>query len=280
MTKSEAVRAPRLRLDEVEMHSVEHDKKWYRKRLKELQLQMLRVQRAYHRLGLRGVLVFEGWDAGGKGGCIRRLTERLDPRGFDVHAIGAPSVVEIGRHHLRRFWQRLPHPGGIAIFDRSWYGRVLVERVEEFTHEAAWSRGYREINEFERMLLDDGVRLAKIFLHISADEQLERFGERLQNPYKRWKLTTEDFRNRAKRTAYSAAIEDMFDETSTERAPWYVIGANYKWYARIRVMELAVQTLGAGVELTTPMADPEVVAVAAEYGLGLNGPVPEPEPTP
>jgi polyphosphate kinase 2 (PPK2 family) len=255
------------------MHSLSHSKKWYRNRVEALQLEMLRVQRAYHRLGLRGVLVFEGWDAGGKGGCIRRLVERLDPRGFNVHAIGAPSVVEIGRHHLRRFWQRLPHPGGIAIFDRSWYGRVLVERVEEFTPEEAWRRGYREINEFERQLVDDGVRIAKVFLHISDEEQLERFGERLRNPYKRWKLTTEDFRNRAKRGAYSMAIEEMFDETSTERAPWHLVGADYKWYARTRVLEIAIETLGRGVDLSTPIADPEVVSMAAAHGLKLKGPV-------
>lgn len=267
---------PQLHLNEVEMRRHEHGKKWYETRVKELQLEMLRVQRAYHRLGLRGVLVFEGWDAGGKGGCIRRLVEKLDPRGFEVHAIGAPTTSESGRHHLRRFWQRLPRPGCISIFDRSWYGRVLVERVEEFTPERAWRRGYREINEFERTLVDDGVRVAKFFLHISDEEQLERFGERLRDPYKRWKLTKDDFRNRAKRGAYSVAIEEMFAETSTHRAPWHLIGADFKWYARTRVLEIAIETLGRGVDLSTPMADPEVVAIAAELGLGLNGPVDTP----
>lgn len=274
MASSESPSRPTpLRLESVDMPRLRKRKRWYRHRVEELQLEMLRLQRAYHRQGLRGVLVFEGWDASGKGGCIRRLVERLDPRGFNVHAIGAPTSVEIGRHHLRRFWQRLPHPGGLAIFDRSWYGRVLVERVEEFTPESAWRRGYREINEFERTLVDDGIRIAKVFLHISADEQLERFGERLRNPYKRWKLTVEDFRNRGKRVHYEAAINEMFERTSTDLAPWHVIGADYKWHARVRVLETAIQALGAGVDVGTPMADPEVVRVAREFGLAPNGDV-------
>jgi polyphosphate kinase 2 (PPK2 family) len=262
---------PGIRLADLDMPRIRKRKQWYRRRVEDLQLQMLRLQRAYHRQGLRGVLVFEGWDASGKGGCIRRLVERLDPRGFNVHAIGAPSQVELGRHHLRRFWQRLPHPGGLAIFDRSWYGRVLVERVEEFTPEPDWRRGYREINEFERTLVDDGVRLAKVFLHISDAEQLERFGERLRNPYKRWKLTVDDFRNRSKRDAYEAAIEEMFNRTSTDLAPWHVIGADFKWHARVRVLEVALEALGEGVDTGTPLADPDVVRIAREHGLSPGG---------
>ena len=149
------------------------------------------------------------WDTAGKGGVVRRLGWALDPRSFKVHPISAPDEHERAEHYLQRFWRHLPHKGQIVVFDRSWYGRVLVERVEGFATEAEWRRAYREINEFERVLTDSGVRLIKLFLHITPDEQVRRFRDRLINPIKRWKLSYEDFRNRARQSDYVVAIEDI-----------------------------------------------------------------------
>ncbi len=264
------LQAKKIRIGDVDMDIKRHEKRWYEERVAELQLEMLRIQQAYYRQKRRAMLVFEGWDAGGKGGAIRRLTSRLDPRGVRVHAIGAPSREEQGKHYLYRFWNRLPKLGNIAVFDRSWYGRVLVERVEGFTDEAGWKRSFDEINEFERLLVDDGVRVVKFFLHVSKDEQLKRFEERLQDPFKRWKLTADDFRNRDKWEAYERAIDEMFAKTSTTFAPWNAIAGNYKWHARTSVLELAAAALGDGVDLSEPIADPEVVDLAhREYGFGL-----------
>ncbi|MBL28061.1 MAG: polyphosphate kinase [Rhodospirillaceae bacterium] len=260
---------PRLKDLDLELGRSIVDKETYERQLSALQIQVLRVQQAYFHQGLRGIIVFEGWDAGGKGGCIRRLTEKLDPRGFQVWPIAAPTPEEIGRHYLHRFWTRLPTPGTLAIFDRSWYGRVLVERVEGFAEESAWKRAYGEINEFERMLIDDGIRIVKLFLHISPEEQLERFTERLENPFKRWKLTADDLRNRQKRPDYEKAINAMFRKTSTERAPWHGIPANQKWYARVSVLDTIATTLGAGIDLAPPPINPEIVRGARKM-LGLD----------
>jgi polyphosphate kinase 2 (PPK2 family) len=234
-----------------------------------LQNRMLAVQQAYYHQRLRAVIVFEGWDASGKGGSIRRLTARLDPRGYKVWPIGVPSADEQGRHYLFRFWARLPEPGTIAIFDRSWYGRVLVERIERLIDEPTWRRAYGEINEFEHMLIADGVRVVKLFMHITGDEQLSRFVERLRNPVKRWKLTWDDLRNRARWDDYAAAYEEMFDRTSTAAAPWTLIPADQKWTARVRVLEEVVAQLGHGVKIEPPPLDPEVVE-AAEQALGVS----------
>ncbi len=179
-------------------HRLPH-KEAYEHELDRAQIDMLKVEQAYRVNGLRGIVVFEGWDAGGKGGAIQRLTARLDPRQVQVHEIGKPSPDEQARHYLWRFWQRLPLPGNIAVFDRSWYGRVLVERVERLTPEPDWRRAYREIVEFERMLVDDGVRLVKLFLHVSAEEQLKRLAERIACPNQQGKNTAADFRNYARR---------------------------------------------------------------------------------
>lgn len=225
---------------------------------------MLTIQQAYYHEKRRAVIVFEGWDAAGKGGTIRRLVERLDPRGVRVWPIGAPSAEEQGKHYLYRFWSRLPEPGTIAIFDRSWYGRVLVERVEGFAKKAEWTRAYEEINEFERLLIDDGIALSKIFLHITPEEQLRRFAERLANPNKRWKLTVEDVRNHQRWRAYMDAMHDMFDETSTKVAPWTAIHADKKWIARVKAIETIVETLGDGVDLRPPPIDPKVRRFAEE----------------
>ncbi len=259
----------KIRLDQLDMKARFATQAEYEARLAELQRRMLHVQQAYYHEKRRAVILFEGWDAAGKGGAIRRLIEPLDPRGCIVWPIGPPTPDEQGRHYLYRFWTRLPVPGTLAVFDRSWYGRVLVERVEGLVRHKAWRRAYDEINEFERMLTDDGVRVVKLFLHITADEQLRRFAERLRNPYKRWKLTEEDIRNREKGSEYLEAIEEMFDRTSTERAPWRAIAANYKWQARTAVLEAVTEHLSAGVNLVPPPLDPAVQRAAARR-LGLD----------
>lgn len=198
------------------------------------------------------VIVFEGWDAAGKGGTIRRITEKLDPRGFTVWPISAPQGEDKTRHYLYRFWRRLPPRGQIAIFDRSWYGRVLVERVEGFCAEEAWRRAYKEINSFERQLTDFGAVLAKFFIHISRDEQLRRFREREKTGYKAWKLTAEDWRNRSKWNAYEQAVEEMVLKTSTLTAPWHLIEGNDKYHARIKVLSTLVKTLSEALDYEPP----------------------------
>ncbi|MCK6570357.1 polyphosphate kinase [Myxococcota bacterium] len=263
----------KLRLSKVDVDASMADKESYEKRLADLQTQMLRIQQAIWHQKRRAVIVLEGWDAAGKGGAIRRMTEPLDPRGVRVYPIGAPTAEEQGRHYLWRFWQRLPVPGEIAIFDRSWYGRVLVERVEGFCDKSAWKRAYEEINEFERFLHDDGVMLVKLFLHISKDEQLKRFIERIENPHKNWKIGPDDLRNRDRWDDYVKAIEAMFDETSTAALPWHVVGANRKWSARVRVLEHVTERLTAGVDLDRPMHDPAFHAEAARrLGVTLEKP--------
>ncbi|MGQ9916039.1 MAG: hypothetical protein ACUVS7_01345 [Bryobacteraceae bacterium] len=200
------------------------------------------------------VIVFEGWDAAGKGGAIRRITEKLDPRGYTVWPISAPEGEDKTRHYLYRFWRRLPPRGQIAIFDRSWYGRVLVERVEGFCTEAEWRRAYKEINSFERQLKDFGTVVVKFFIHISRDEQLRRFRERERTGYKAWKLTAEDWRNRAKWNAYEQAVEEMVLKTGTPTAPWQLVEGNDKYFARVKILSTLVAKLSA--ELHFEPADP------------------------
>jgi polyphosphate kinase 2 (PPK2 family) len=189
------------------------------------------------------IVVFEGWDAAGKGGAIQRITAALDPRGYVVHAIAAPSGEDKAHHYLYRFWRRLPPAGSMAIFDRSWYGRVLVERVEGFARREEWQRAYAEINEFERQLVDYGAILCKFWLHISPEEQLRRFEERKNVAYKAWKLTEEDWRNRAKWKEYEQAADEMLSQTTTPSAPWTVVEAEDKRYARIKVLRTLVKRL-------------------------------------
>lgn len=221
----------------------------YEKKLVELQEKLRQIQQAYLFSGDVAVIVFEGWDAAGKGGTIRRMTALLDPRGIKVWPIAAPRQYYLERHYLTRFWERLPPKGAISVFDRSWYGRVLVERVEGFASETQWRRAYREINEFEKLLIEDGTRVLKFFLHITADEQLRRFERRLLDPVKRWKLGYEDFRNRSRWNDYETAIDDMLQHTSTKQAPWYVIPANSKKYARIEILKTICKRLADGVDL-------------------------------
>ena len=212
------------------------DRKHYKLLLKQWQLDLLSLQQSLLRSGGRVIVNVEGMDAAGKGGAIRRLIEKLDPRGYKVYRIGAPADWEQARHYLYRFWTRLPGPDEMVIFDRSWYGRVLVERVEGYASEAEWQRAYREINDFERMLVDDGVILINLWFHIDADEQLRRFERRLADPFKVWKMSDEDWRNRARWDDYIAAAEAMFEHTETDFAPWTIIPANDKRFARLAAL--------------------------------------------
>src|SRR4051794_15029782 len=200
------------------------------------------------------IVIFEGWDAAGKGGVIKRLTEKLDPRGYVVYPISAPQGEEKTRHYLYRFWRRLPEPGQIAIFDRSWYGRVLVERVEGFAENNGWKRAYKEINSFERQLRDFGAILVKFWIQISREEQLRRFEERSRIGYKAWKLTEEDWRNREKWPLYEEAVEEMLLKTSTRTAPWILIEGNDKYWARAKALRSVVEILPQ--ELDNKPADP------------------------
>ena len=193
------------------------------------------------------VLVFEGWDAAGKGGIIKRITEKVDPRGYVVYPISAPHGEDKTRHYLYRFWRRLPERGQIAIFDRSWYGRVLVERVEGFCTASEWKRAYKEINSFERQLRDAGAILAKFWIQISREEQLRRFEERQRIGYKSWKLTDEDWRNRAKWSDYEEAVREMLLKTGTRRAPWTLVEGNDKYWARVKVLSRLVEVLSEGL---------------------------------
>jgi polyphosphate kinase 2 (PPK2 family) len=211
---------------------------------------LIRYQVALHDLGYQVyvqqrpvLIVFEGWDAAGKGGAIKRVTEKLDPRGYVVYSIAAPQGEDAVRHYLYRFWRRLPEAGQIAIFDRSWYGRVMVERIEGFCSEEEWKRAYREINQFERQLVDFGTILLKFWMHISKEEQLLRFEDRSRDPLRSWKLTTEDWRNREKWDRYEEAVNEMLLRTSTISAPWTIIEGNDKWYGRIKVLETLVGKL-------------------------------------
>ena len=200
------------------------------------------------------IIAFEGWDAAGKGGAIKRITEKLDPRGYVVYSISAPQGEDKTRHYLYRFWRRLPEPGQIAIFDRSWYGRVLVERVEGFAKDSEWQRAFKEINAFERQLRDFGAILVKFWIHISREEQLRRFEERKVIGYKSWKLTDEDWRNRAKWGDYEDAVEEMLVKTSTTPAPWSLVEGNDKNWARTKILARLVEVLSA--ELRYKPGDP------------------------
>lgn len=220
------------------------DKDEYDRRRDEGQARLNLLSRRARERGVSTVLVFEGWDAAGKGGAIRRLTPALDARSYQVIQIAKPTDEELRHHYLWRFWRRLPRAGRVAIFDRSWYGRVLVERVEGFADDAAWRRAYAEINDFERQLVEHGMVIAKFWLHVSREEQARRFEARAKVPFKRWKLTDEDIRNREKWDRYERAVHDMVERTSTQIAPWHLVGGEDKRTARIQVL----QTVGDRLE--------------------------------
>lgn len=216
------------------------DKKMYKKKLKVLQFEMLNAQQFLFNNKIGLILVFEGMDAAGKGGAIRRLTEHIDPRGYIVHPISAPQVHERRYNYMHRFWRKLPQHGQIAIFDRSWYGRVLVERIEGYAKEHEWKRAYDEINHFEKQLTAEEYILIKFWLHVDKNEQLKRFNERAADPYKAWKLTDEDWRNRDKFELYEDAADEMFSKTDSENAPWILVPGNDKLFARINVLEQTI----------------------------------------
>jgi polyphosphate kinase 2 (PPK2 family) len=202
-------------------------------------------------------VLFEGWDASGKGGAIKRLVAPLDARHVRVVSFAAPSPDEKRHHYLHRFVSALPGWGGMAVLDRTWYGRVLVERVEGFATEAQWRRAYGEINDFEHMLATEGMVILKLWLHISEDEQLRRFERRRDDPLKAWKLTDEDWRNRGKRAAYEAAVEEMLVRTDTEHAPWTLIEGDSKRWARVKVMEVVIAAIEDGcARVGFPLPEP------------------------
>jgi polyphosphate kinase 2 (PPK2 family) len=249
-------------LDKVEMIDGPLDDETYEKRLEKLQHQLLDLQVHHLRTGGRTIIGLDGWDAAGKGGLIQRVVFGLEPRSVQVWRIGAPTAEEQGKHFLWRFWDRVPARGNWAVFDRTWYGRVLVERIEGFCSEAEWKRAYREINEFERTLTDAGVRFVKLLVHVSEEEQKRRMLKRLQDSHKHYKVGLEDFRNIAKRKLYLEAYKDMLDETDTDHAPWHIIASDDKRHARLAGLEIIVDTLSAGVKITPPPLDPEIVRAA------------------
>jgi polyphosphate kinase 2 (PPK2 family) len=220
----------------------------YEERLEKLQRRMLLVQQGLFHARGRAIVAIEGFDASGKGGAIRRLTEAVDPRGVRVVPIGPPAPDEQGRHWLYRFWRDLPLPGTLTVFDRTWYGRVLVERVEGLAGEADWKRAFREINEFERVLIDDDIDVVKVFLAVSKKEQLRRFEDRLRDPYKQWKLSEADVRARREWDDYVEAADDAFARTDTAEARWHLVAADRKWHARLAVLEIVTGALARHAE--------------------------------
>jgi len=219
------------------------EKEIYKTKLKELQKKLSLLQNQMYRKRIPAVFVFEGWDAAGKGGTIKRLTQHLDPRAYAVVPISAPDETERAHHYLWRFYNHLPEAGHMTIFDRSWYGRVMVERIEGFCSIEEWSRAYNEINHFEEQLTDAGTVVLKFWLHIDQDEQKRRFEKRQNTPGKEWKITEEDWRNRSKWEEYERAVDEMVVRTSTTYAPWIVVEANSKKYSRIKVLESVVKAM-------------------------------------
>ncbi|GHS98454.1 polyphosphate:AMP phosphotransferase [Synergistales bacterium] len=226
-------------LDNIDL-SLSIPKSAYKKELPKLQERLREIQYALYRERIPAVVAFEGWDAAGKGGAIKRLTERLDPRGYEVIPIASPSAVELAHYHLWRFWSVFPKAGHIAVFDRTWYGRVLVERVEGFCQPEEWKRAYSEINDMESQWRRYGAILVKFWIHIDQDEQLRRFESRKNDPERQWKITEEDWRNREKWPLYQDAVEEMLLRTNPPQAPWTVVEANNKEHARVKVLKTVI----------------------------------------
>ena len=223
--------------------SLSYTKEQYKEYLKPLQKKIFLLHNELYQKRIPVILAFEGWDAGGKGGAIKRLTEYMDPRGYRVNPTASPNDIEKAHHYLWRFWKNMPKDGHIAIFDRTWYGRVLVERIEGFCTPCEWKRAYREINEMEEQLANNGTVILKFWMQIDKKEQEKRFKERQNTPEKRWKITEEDWRNREKWDLYEEAVDEMLIRTSTTYAPWIIVEGNNKYYARIKVLQSVVQAL-------------------------------------
>ena len=219
----------------------------YARKLEKYQTKLNRLTWAAYEKRRSTVLVFEGWDAAGKGSSIRRVTEAIDPRLFRIFPVASPTDEERAHHYLWRFWRHLPRAGMIRIYDRSWYGRVLVERVEGYAREDEWKRAYREINDFEEQLVEDGMVIGKFWLHISKEEQLRRFKQREEVSFKRYKITPDDWRNRGKWDQYSAAVNEMVRRTSTKSAPWTLVAGNDKKFARIQILKTICRSLEAAL---------------------------------
>jgi polyphosphate kinase 2 (PPK2 family) len=219
------------------------DEKRYERRIRELQVRLRELHFRIYEARIPVLALFEGWDAAGKGGAIRRVTETLEPRGFTVSAFAAPRGEEKTHHYLWRFWRVTPRAGHLGIFDRSYYGRVLVERVEGFCSEDEWRRAFREINEFEAQQVSAGMVLCKFWLHISKEEQARRFKDRERDPFRSYKLTADDWRNRARWDDYLAAVEEMLARTSTPHAPWTVVEADDKLYARVKIVKAVADAM-------------------------------------
>ena len=219
------------------------DRETYEKKLDELQKKLTLLHSEIYAKRIPVVLAFEGWDAGGKGGAIKRLTRALDPRGYTVNPTSSPNDIERAHHYLWRFWTKMPKDGHIAIFDRTWYGRVMVERIEGFCTTQEWQRAFKEMNQMEQQLVNHGAIVIKFWMHIDKEEQERRFKERQENPDKQWKITDEDWRNREKWELYEQAVDEMMVRTSTVNAPWVIVEGNDKLYARIKVLEKVVDAL-------------------------------------
>lgn len=240
------VKMPKLK--DIELTGKTIDDEEYEKELKKLQDKLSELHNRLYRERIPVIITYEGWDAAGKGGNIKRITGALDPRGYEVHPIASPEPHEKARHYLWRFWTRLPKNGHIAIFDRTWYGRVMVERLEGFCSENDWKRAYNEINEFEKELSDWGAVIIKFWVQIDKDTQLERFTDRQNNPEKQWKITDEDWRNREKWDAYEGAVNEMLVKTSTTYAPWHILESVDKKYARIKALKIVIRELEKALE--------------------------------
>lgn len=231
------------RLSEIELKDRILEEEEYKTELKKLQSELGELHNRLYRKRIPVIITYEGWDAAGKGGNIKRITEALDPRGYEVHPIASPEPHEKARHYLWRFWTRLPKSGHIAIFDRTWYGRVMVERLEGFCSENDWRRAYNEINEFEKELKEWGAVIIKFWVQIDKDTQLERFEERQNTPEKQWKITDEDWRNREKWDDYEVAVDEMLQKTNTSFAPWHVLESVDKKYARIKALKIVIEEI-------------------------------------
>lgn len=225
--------------------NIDIEKKYYEVELKKYQKKLRELEYEIYRKRIPVIIAYEGWDAAGKGGNIKRVVEKLDPRGYEVVPVAAPNDIEKAHHYLWRFWNKIPKAGHIAIFDRTWYGRVLVERVEGFCSEEEWKRAYEEINDMEKNLTSAGTVVLKFWLQIDKEEQLKRFKERETIEHKKWKITEEDWRNREKWNDYNEAVNEMIGKTSTEYAPWTIVEANSKYHARLKVLKKIIEAIEA-----------------------------------